>query len=82
VAFITFAAFIWDGIYIGATASAAMRNTLLISTFVVFVPSYYLFDEPLGNHGLWLAMILFMLSRGLLLTIFAPTHIFKPLHQN
>ncbi len=73
---ITFAAFIWDGIYIGATASVAMRNSLLISTFVIFVPTYYLLNQPLGNHGLWLAMILFMLSRGILLTIFARRSIF------
>ncbi|MCB2222348.1 MAG: MATE family efflux transporter [Bacteroidetes bacterium] len=72
---VTFAAFIWDGIYIGATASVAMRNTLLLSTFVIFVPAYYLLNGPLGNHGLWFAMILFMLSRGILLTIFAPKSI-------
>jgi MATE family multidrug resistance protein len=76
VPIITFAAFIWDGVYIGATASAPMRNTLLISTFVIFVPAYYLLHGPLGNHGLWLAMILFMLSRGIFLTIFARKSIF------
>jgi len=81
VPIITFAAFIWDGIYIGATASAAMRNALLISTFVVFVPAYYIFHSPLGNHGLWLAMILFMLSRGVLLTIFSKKSIFS-IRQN
>ncbi len=73
---ITFAAFIWDGIYIGATASDSMRNALLISTFVVFLPAYYLLQPMLGNHGLWLAMMLFMISRGLLLTIFARKHIY------
>ncbi len=74
---ITFAAFIWDGIYIGATASKPMRNALLVSTFLVFIPSYYLLLSPMGNHGLWLAMMLFMISRGLLLTLFARNHIFR-----
>ncbi len=74
---ITFAAFIWDGIYIGATASAAMRNTLLISTILVFIPAYYLLRGPLGNHGLWLALMLFMISRGLFLTLYAKRSIFK-----
>ena len=76
VPIITFAAFIWDGVYIGATSSSPMRNTLLISTIIVFLPSYYLLREPLGNHGLWLALMLFMLSRGLLLTVFSRKHIF------
>ncbi len=76
VPIITFAAFIWDGVYIGATSSAPMRNTLLISTIIIFLPSYYLLREPLGNHGLWLALMLFMLSRGLLLTVFSRKHIF------
>lgn len=56
--------FVWDGVYIGVTASKAMRNTMLLSTFLVFIPAYYLFSTFLGNHGLWLAMLLFVLARG------------------
>ncbi len=74
---VTFAAFIWDGIFIGATASVPLRNTLLISTLLVFLPAYYLFSEFLGNHGLWLALMLFMLSRGILLSLYARKSIFK-----
>ncbi len=70
VPFLTFAAFIWDGIYIGATATPAMRNAMLISTIVIFLPAYYLLINPLGNHGLWLAMMLFMASRGIILSLF------------
>ncbi|MCD4736159.1 MAG: MATE family efflux transporter [Bacteroidales bacterium] len=73
----SFAAFIWDGIYIGATASAAMRNSLLIATILIFIPAFYLLRTPFGNHGLWLAMTLFMVSRGLLLTFFAKRHIYS-----
>ena len=76
VPFVTFVAFIWDGIYIGATSSVAMRNSLLIATFLVFLPSYYLFREPLGNHGLWLSMMLFMIARGILLTFFRKKYIY------
>jgi len=68
---ITFPAFIWDGIYIGATASAAMRNSMLISTLLVFLPAYFLIEPVLGNHGLWLAFIIFMAARGVTLTIMA-----------
>ena len=42
----SFGSFIWDGIYIGATASRQMRNTLLASSILVFAPVYYfLFKE-------------------------------------
>jgi MATE family multidrug resistance protein len=62
------AAFTWDGIYIGATAGPAMRNTLLLATFAVFFPVFFFSRAVLGNHALWLAMILFMLARGLIQT--------------
>jgi len=73
----TFAAFVWDGIYIGATASAPMRNTLLVATFLVFLPSYYILFDYIGNHGLWLAMMLFMITRGVMLTLFRRKYIFS-----
>ena len=63
--------FVWDGIYIGLTSSKAMRNTMLFSTFLIFLPSYYLLAHFFGNHGLWLAMILFVLARGISQTILA-----------
>ena len=63
--------FVWDGIYIGLTSSKAMRNTMLFSTFVIFVPSYYLLIDFFGNHGLWLAMILFVVARGISQTLLA-----------
>jgi multidrug resistance protein, MATE family len=68
---ITFPAFIWDGIYIGATASGAMRNSMLISTIAVFLPAYYLIEPFTGNHGLWIAFLMFMASRGITLTLMA-----------
>lgn len=67
---LTFAAFIWDGIFIGATATTSLRNAMIISTLVLFFPFYYLIGKDYGNHGLWAALMLFMLSRGLVLTLF------------
>ncbi len=69
IPFASFSSFVWDGIYIGATASKAMRNTLIVSTFVVFAPVYYFLHPILGNHALWLGMILFMFSRGAIQTL-------------
>lgn len=65
----SFTSFIWDGIYIGATASKAMRDTLLGATFLVFAPVYYFLYPIIGNHALWLGMILFMFSRGIFQTL-------------
>ena len=57
--------FLYDGVYVGATLAREMRNTMLFSTFAVFLPAYYLLQPQLGNHGLWLAFLLFMAARGL-----------------
>jgi MATE family multidrug resistance protein len=62
--------FIWDGIYLGATASAAMRNSMLISTAAFFLV-WWLCAGGLENHGLWLAMTIFMGMRGVTLGLFA-----------
>ncbi|MEO0469829.1 MAG: MATE family efflux transporter [Bacteroidota bacterium] len=68
-------AFMWDGVYIGATATRPMRNTMLVATLGIFLPAFYLAFPVWGNHGLWLAMILFIMGRGLFLTFTAPRHI-------
>jgi MATE family multidrug resistance protein len=64
----SFSSFIWDGVFIGATASAAMRNTLFGATFLVFIPVYYFLNPLWENHALWLAMVLFMFARGAIQT--------------
>lgn len=70
-------AYMWDGVYIGATATKPMRNMMLLSTLGVFLPVYALFVRFIGNHGLWLALMLFMIARGLSLTLISKKHIFK-----
>ena len=64
IPFAGFPSFIWDGIYIGATASKGMRNTMIIATVMVFVPVFFLSRGSMDNHGLWLALILFLVARG------------------
>lgn len=65
-----FAAFLWDGIYIGATASAQMRNAMIVSSLLFFA-SYFFLTPLWGNNGLWLAFILYLLSRSLTQTLWA-----------
>ncbi|HKJ43622.1 MAG TPA: MATE family efflux transporter [Sunxiuqinia sp.] len=69
---VSFASFIWDGIYIGATASKEMRNSMIGASMLVFLPTYFLLQPLIGSHALWLAMMLFMVSRGVFQTILFP----------
>jgi MATE family multidrug resistance protein len=42
-----------------------MRNTMVLSTFAVFIPVFYIFRAlGMGNDGLWLAFLVFMLARA------------------
>jgi MATE family multidrug resistance protein len=66
---VSYTAFLWDGIYIGATAGKQMRNAMLISTLLVFFPGYFLASKFMGNHGLWFAFILFMIARGVTMQV-------------
>ncbi len=59
-------AFQMDGVFIGATWSETMRNMMLLS-LAVFIAAYYVLFPVLGNHGLWLAMELFLGLRGITL---------------
>lgn len=67
--------YIWDGIFIGATASKAMRDTSLISTLLIFLPLYYLTTPVWGNHGLWFSLIIFMAARGITLALYYKNNI-------
>ncbi len=60
--------FLLDGIFIGATLTREMRNTMLFATLICFLPAWY-FSIPLGNHGLWLAMSVFFLARGVSMAV-------------
>ncbi len=62
-------AYLFDGLFIGATRSVEMRNTMLFSTFVCFLPAWYLLQN-LGNDGLWLALLIFLTARGVSQSIY------------
>lgn len=55
-------AFEMDGIFIGAIWSRDMRNMMLFA-LAIFVAALFAL-APLGNHGLWAALHLFLLTRG------------------
>ena len=73
----SYAAFLWDGIYIGATAGKQMRNAMLISTLFIFFPAYFLASKFMGNHGLWFAFILFMIARGITMQLLSQKAVYS-----
>jgi multidrug resistance protein, MATE family len=58
--------FVYDGIFIGATRTADMRNMMLAS-FAVYLAALALFVPWLGNHGVWAAHNVFFFIRALTL---------------
>ena len=60
------AAWMLDGIFIGATRTADMRNMMFIS-FCVYLIALAILLPKYGNHGLWASLIIFSLARGITL---------------
>ena len=56
--------YLLDGVFIGATRTRDMQNTMLFSALGVFLPVWWL-TTGWGNHGLWFALISLMLARAL-----------------
>lgn len=61
-------AFVCDGLYFGATRGADLRNSLMVSA-AVFASVATILVPAFGNHGLWLAFLAFMLTRGVTLML-------------
>jgi len=60
-----------DGIFIGTTRSAEMRNAM-IASLAIYLGACWLFIPMFGNHGLWLSLMVFMLARMLTLGCYFP----------
>jgi putative MATE family efflux protein len=65
-------AFHMDGVFIGATWSRDMRNMMIVSLLGYFA-AYYILPKLFGNHGLWLALHLFLGLRGISLLSILPS---------
>ena len=58
------AGFIWDGVYIGLTATRQMLYTIAVSC-ALFFAVFYLMPDSMGNNKLWLAFISYLAMRGI-----------------
>jgi len=61
--------YLLDGLFIGATRAREMRNSMLLAVALTLPLGWLL--QGLGNHGLWLAFLAFMLMRGICLGVLA-----------
>ena len=60
-----------DGIFIGATRSIDMRNTMFLS-LIIYVVCAYVFMVLYGFYGLWIALLVSYAARGISLLIRYP----------
>ena len=61
-------AFIWDGVFIGITDSRGMLLSCFVAA-IVFAIMLSLFFTTMGNHALWLALLSYLLARGVMQTL-------------
>ncbi|QPH54034.1 MATE family efflux transporter [Pontivivens ytuae] len=64
-------AFMLDGIFIGATRTKDMRNMMILSS-ALYAVSLVVLLPLFGNHGLWAALMVFFISRGITLGLRYP----------
>ncbi|MGC3939241.1 MATE family efflux transporter [Roseobacter sp. EG26] len=64
-------AWMMDGIYIGAMRSRDMRNMMALS-FAIYWAAIFILLPLLGNHGLWIALLISFAARGLTLGLRYP----------
>lgn len=64
-------AFTYDGVYLAATRTTIMRNTV-IASFGAFLILLYALTPLYGNMGIWISITVFLGMRGLLLHVFFP----------
>ncbi|MBV1878987.1 MAG: MATE family efflux transporter [Pseudomonadales bacterium] len=74
---ISFCCYLLDGIFIGATCTREMRNAMLFS-LLAFLCSWYFLHASWDNHGLWLSLHIYFLSRAASLGYYLPRIINMP----
>lgn len=73
-------AFILDGIFIGATASAAIRDTMITSAALFFVV-YYLLAPKFGLHALFAAYMAHLLVRTVMMALLLERDVLKKVER-
>ena len=73
----SFAAFIYDGVYVGVTETATMRNIMIVTILVIFIPLLFTLKHYAGNQGMWVALTIMMIARGAGLGMFLKSKVLR-----
>src|SRR5690606_24361588 len=68
---LSFAAFQLDGVFIGVTKSVELRNATL-AALIIFIGSALLLTPSYVNIGLWIAFIIYVVARAIMLGMYYP----------
>ena len=69
--FVGVAAWMLDGIFIGATRTADMRNMMIVSG-LIYLAALFVLVPAFGNHGLWASLLISFIARGITLGLRYP----------
>lgn len=73
-------AFTWDGIFIGATATKAIRNSMIYAVIGFFI-CYFTLNASWGIHSLWCGYIAHVVIRAAYLTFTAKKEVYIKAHR-
>ena len=68
---IGFAAWQFDGIFIGTTKTREMRNAS-IAALAIYITAHYVITPKLGRDGIWLAFLTYYMARAATLAFYYP----------
>ena len=60
---VSMVAFVWDGVFIGVTATRGMLTSVATACVLFFI-LYFTLPTSLGNHALWIAFVTFLTTRS------------------
>ena len=72
-------AFMWDGIFIGATAAKAIRNAMIWAC-ASFYACYLVFKGAMGIQALYMAYFAHLIARDIYLSVTAKRQVFSRIH--
>ena len=76
---LSFAAFVWDGIYVGATATVPIRNCMLVAVLLFFIV-YFVFKDFIGVEALYLAFMTHVVVRSVYMSMGAKRNVYSRVH--
>ena len=63
--------YLFDGLFVGATLGKEMRNAMMFSVFICYLPAWYLLQDY-ENHGLWAALMALFIARAISQAAYLP----------